>query len=172
MRLATWDGDAHGSNCSRSAAAPATCGVAIEVPLSVFVAVSEVNHAEVMPTPGAYRSRQLPKFENEAWASEASEAPTVRAAGRRPGDCVQASSAPLPAATAKVTPAAMALCTAWSRVAEAAPPRLRFATAGERWLAATQSIPDSADETDPAPVQSRTRTDQSRTPFATPWVEP
>src|SRR5688572_21857623 len=34
-----------------SAAPPATCGDAIEVPLMVLVAVSELNHAEVMLVP-------------------------------------------------------------------------------------------------------------------------
>jgi len=36
------------------------CGVAIEVPLIVFVAVLLVCHAEVMLTPGANQSTQLP----------------------------------------------------------------------------------------------------------------
>jgi hypothetical protein len=36
------------------------CGVAIEVPLIVAVALVLVFHAEVMLTPGANQSRQLP----------------------------------------------------------------------------------------------------------------
>src|SRR6266511_1181226 len=48
------------------AAAPATCGVAIEVPLMVLVAVSLVIQDEVMLTPGAKMSTQVPKLENEA----------------------------------------------------------------------------------------------------------
>ena len=52
-----------------SAAAPATCGVAIEVPLIVLVAVSLVFQAEVMLEPGAKRSTQVPKLENDARAS-------------------------------------------------------------------------------------------------------
>src|SRR5882724_6399486 len=43
-----------------SAAAPTTCGVAIEVPLIVFVAVSLVFHDDVMFTPGAKMSVQVP----------------------------------------------------------------------------------------------------------------
>ena len=39
---------------------PATCGEAIDVPLSVKVAVSESTYADVMSTPGANTSTQLP----------------------------------------------------------------------------------------------------------------
>lgn len=46
-----------------SAATPATCGEAMEVPEIVFVAVLDVCQAEVMDEPGAKMSRQLPKFE-------------------------------------------------------------------------------------------------------------
>jgi len=38
--------------CRYSAATPAACGVAIEVPLIVFVAFALVYHEDVMPTPG------------------------------------------------------------------------------------------------------------------------
>ena len=40
--------------------APVTCGVAIEVPLMVFVAVSLVFQDEVMLLPGAKMSRHVP----------------------------------------------------------------------------------------------------------------
>ncbi len=43
-----------------SAATPATCGVAIDVPLIVLVAVVPVCQALVIPTPGAKRSTQEP----------------------------------------------------------------------------------------------------------------
>lgn len=46
-----------------NAAAPATCGVAIEVPEMVVVAVEEVYHAEVMEEPGARISTTEPKLE-------------------------------------------------------------------------------------------------------------
>jgi hypothetical protein len=36
------------------------CGVAIDVPLIVFVAVSLVYQADVIDTPGANQSTQLP----------------------------------------------------------------------------------------------------------------
>ena len=48
------------SPCRYSAATPVTCGVAIDVPLIVLVAVLLVYQAQVMPTPGANRSTQVP----------------------------------------------------------------------------------------------------------------
>ena len=62
LRIAeeTLAGDADVAPCRCSAAVPATCGVAIEVPLIVFVALSELLHDEVMLEPGANRSTQLP----------------------------------------------------------------------------------------------------------------
>src|SRR5690348_7590652 len=54
--LCTVAGLAVGWLARYSAAAPATCGVAIEVPLIVLVAVSLVAHDDVMPTPGAKMS--------------------------------------------------------------------------------------------------------------------
>src|SRR5262245_45497287 len=93
-------GDAVGLSPRNSAAAPATCGVAIEVPLIVFVAVSLVIQAEVMLTPGAKMSRQVPKFENEARWSLISVAPTVMAAATRAGEELHAFALLLPAAIA------------------------------------------------------------------------
>lgn len=46
-----------------NAAAPATCGVAIEVPEIVLVAVEEVYQVEVMEEPGARISTIEPKLE-------------------------------------------------------------------------------------------------------------
>ena len=53
-------GDAPGFDWRYCAATPAVCGVAIDVPLIVLVAVLLVYHAEVMLTPGANQSTQLP----------------------------------------------------------------------------------------------------------------
>ncbi len=58
--LATADGEALGFAERYSAAAPAVCGVAIDVPLIVFVAVVDEYQSEVMLTPGAKRSTQVP----------------------------------------------------------------------------------------------------------------
>ncbi len=49
--------------CSTSAAASATLGAAIEVPLMVWVAVLLLFQAEAMLEPGANRSTQTPKLE-------------------------------------------------------------------------------------------------------------
>ena len=59
----TCSGVACGFVWRRSAAAPATCGDAIDVPFFVADATSEVMPAETMPVPGANRSLHGPKFE-------------------------------------------------------------------------------------------------------------
>jgi hypothetical protein len=56
----TADGVALGFSCRYWAATPAVCGVAIDVPLIVFVAVSLVYQADVIDTPGANQSTQAP----------------------------------------------------------------------------------------------------------------
>ena len=56
----TWPGVAVPSRERTRAAAPATCGEAIEVPEIVFTAELEVLQADVIPEPGAKMSRQLP----------------------------------------------------------------------------------------------------------------
>jgi hypothetical protein len=84
--VATVDGLALGLPWRISAATPATCGEAIDVPLIVFVAVLLVDHADVIELPGANTSRQLPKFEYDARASLLVVAPTVSAALTRAGE--------------------------------------------------------------------------------------
>ena len=59
-RSRTAAGDRVVVSSSASAAAPATCGVAIDVPLMVFVAVLLVYQADVMFEPGAKMSRHVP----------------------------------------------------------------------------------------------------------------
>src|SRR5438046_1951960 len=85
---------------STRAEAPVTCGVAIEVPLIVFVAVSLVSHDDVMFTPGAKMSTHVPKLEKEARLSLMSVAPTVMAPGTRAGEKLHALALLLPAAMA------------------------------------------------------------------------
>src|SRR6266545_1688978 len=133
------------------AAAPATCGVAIEVPLMVLVAVSLVIQDEVMLTPGAKMSTQVPKLENEARLSLMSVAPTVIAAGTRAGLKLQALALLLPAAMAYVTPELIELATALSNVV---------------------SMPAATCAVVPLPLQFRTRTATSCTPLATPYCDP
>src|SRR5262249_1940323 len=158
---------------STSAAAPTTCGVAIDVPLIVLVAVSLVFHAEVIPTPGAKMSRQVPKLENDAFWSLLWVAPTVIAAGTRAGEVLQASCglpkmSPLPAAIPYVTPEAMEFETALSSVASAPPPRLMFATAGLTACWVTQSTPAVTPPARPLPVPSRHLTAHTPAAFAAP----
>ena len=93
-------GDAVGFVSRKSAATPATCGVAIEVPEIVLVAVSLEFQDDVMLLPGAKMSTHVPKLENEARASVMVVAPTVIAFATRAGDCVQASVLLFPAAIA------------------------------------------------------------------------
>jgi len=65
--------------------------VAIDVPLSMAVAVSLVYHADSIWTPGAKMSTQLPKFANDARLSRMFVALTVIALVTRAGEIVQAS---------------------------------------------------------------------------------
>ena len=53
MPFHTAAGESVGCVASHRAAAPATCGVAIDVPEMLFVAVSLVFHADTMFEPGA-----------------------------------------------------------------------------------------------------------------------
>src|SRR4029453_6618536 len=61
--VATAAGVAFGFVSRNNAAAPVTCGVAIEVPLNTAVCVSEPLNADGMSTPGANRSRHGPTLE-------------------------------------------------------------------------------------------------------------
>lgn len=84
--LVTVATSAAGYDDRTSAATPATCGAAIEVPEMVLIAVFDDRHADVIDTPGAKISRHVPKFENDARASVDEVAPTVIAATAREGD--------------------------------------------------------------------------------------
>ena len=59
----TWAGVSSGAPWRISAAAPATCGLAIEVPLLTSEPQSDRFDAEVTLVPGANRSLHGPKFE-------------------------------------------------------------------------------------------------------------
>src|SRR6266542_3314128 len=137
-----------------------------------LVAVSLVIQDEVMLTPGAKMSTQVPKLENEARLSLMSVAPTVIAAGTRAGLKLQALALLLPAAMAYVTPELIELATALSNVVSMPPPRLMLATAGVTLLAVTQSMPAATCAVVPLPLQFRTRTATSCTPLATPYCDP
>ena len=100
MAAVTVAGDAVGFVSRNKAATPVTCGVAIEVPEIVLVAVSLVFHDDVMLLPGAKMSTQVPKFENEERASVIVVEPTVIALATRAGDVLHASRLSFPAAIA------------------------------------------------------------------------
>src|SRR5262245_57066743 len=151
---------------------PATCGVAMEVPLIVLLSASPVFQDEVMLWPGAKMSTHPPKLENEARASVLVVAPTVMASAARAGEVLHASLLSLPAAIAYTTPAATERRTASSSARSAPPPRLMLATAGFVWLAVTQSMPATTPAVEPEPEQLNTRTAYSITFLATPKVLP
>ena len=90
IAVVTVAGDALGFVSRNNAATPATCGVAIEVPEMVLVAVSLVFHDEVILLPGAKMSRHVPKFENEERASLVVVDPTVIALATRAGEVLHA----------------------------------------------------------------------------------
>jgi len=87
-----------GLRSRQSAATPAACGDAIDVPLKVVE--PPPLRAEVMSRPGPKRSTQVPVFEKEARASLRSLAPVPIACLTRAGDEPQASLLSFPAATA------------------------------------------------------------------------
>src|SRR4030095_3009972 len=91
IAAATVAGEAVGFVSRNNAAMPVACGVASDVPEIVLFAVSLVFHDEVMLLPGAKRSRQVPKFENDERASVVVVDPTVIALATRAGDVLQAS---------------------------------------------------------------------------------
>ena len=118
MALRTAAGVADGCAESSSAAAPATCGAAMEVPEMVLVAVGDVYQAEVMPEPGAKTSRHEPQLEKYERLSDDVVDPTVMAVGSDAGEYEHALSLELPAATAKVMPSATPAATAALSAAE------------------------------------------------------
>src|SRR5262245_3251304 len=136
------------------------------------VAVSLVNHEDVMLTPGPNTSTQVPKLENDARRSLMSVAPSVIASGTRAGEKLHAFRLLLPAAIAYVTPDAIELATAVSSAAWMPPPRLMFATAGLMPLPVTQSTPATTCAVVPLPAQLSTRTATSAAPLATPNALP
>ena len=170
IALVTVVGVADGFDCRYNAAIPATCGDAIDVPDHVAVVVGLPIIDDVMLTPGAKMSRQVPQLENDARASVEDDAPTVMAEGALDGDELHASALLLPAATTMVMPSATARSTAALSDELNPPPKLMLATAGTPavWCDTAQSMPATTPLIEPEPVQSRTRTGMSDASFATP----
>ena len=128
--LVTSAGVAVGLDDKYSAATPATCGDAIDVPDNDATRVVLPMNAEVMLWPGAKMSTQVPQLENDARESTDVDAATVIASGALAGDRKQAFVFSLPAATTYVMPSATARATAAFTALLAPPPRLMLATAG------------------------------------------
>src|SRR5690606_21200931 len=107
-----------GRACLSTAAAPATCGAAIDVPLqatygSPVHSFVPAARAATISTPGAVTSgltawspARGPRLENQGTSSPSSTAPTVRAAAAAPGGVTVLGPLPpsLPAATTKSVP--------------------------------------------------------------------
>src|SRR6478752_5389703 len=154
-----------GCSWARIAAAPETCGVAIEVPLRVrYIPVSpsvmSCDRAAVMSTPGAEMSGLSaplfvsgPVLEKEASASCLSTAPTVSADAAAPGAEIDSGPA-LPEAITKRVPycseRVSTACDIGSLPSEGATsPRLMLTTRAPD--SAAHSIPASTHESCPEP---------------------
>src|SRR6185369_15633809 len=168
----TCAGVAAGSAASTSAAAPATCGAAIDVPLPTAIEMSDARPADMMDTPGANRSTQPPWLENGARASALSLAATVNASGALAGEAPHASALSLPAATAYVRPDAIDACTAPFSSSDAGPPMLMLTTAGRAACVVTQSTAAMTSVYSPQPSQPNARSATTWTALATPVPAP
>ena len=84
MRLVMVATEALGSFCNSKAATPATCGLAMEVPLMVLE--PPLNQVDVMLEPGPKMSTQEPKLEKPERASLMVVEPTVMALAARAGE--------------------------------------------------------------------------------------
>ncbi|MGY3680215.1 hypothetical protein ACVWXU_003838 [Streptomyces sp. TE33382] len=177
-----------GCCCLRSAAAPATCGVAIDVPEMLrypggfwptsWSMAEPGAAAAVMSTPGAVTSGLMapspmrgPRLEKSASTSLSSTAPTVSAASALPGEpTVPAPSPSLPAAMANRTPlSADSLSTAASSGSISGvslPPRLRLTMSAP--CATAHSMPARMPESSPKPSSSSTLPSSSLASGATP----
>ena len=111
-----------------AATAPATCGVAIDVPLDERV--PPASHVEVIDCPGANMSTHVPVLEKLARESADVDAPTVIAVSSPAGEKLHASRPLLPAATTTTISFSIASRTAASSVELLLPPRLKLRTAG------------------------------------------
>src|SRR4051794_20164731 len=180
--------DAVGAGCFMTAQAPATCGVAIEVPLKT--AKPPPGTDELIEDPGAHRSSSVPEFENEDTVSVFVVEPTVIAVEMQPGVETPVEAPSLPAAIAVAMPADRRLSIAAFRLSASQavfvgvpPPRLMFTEAIESVVrrsktrfrpASWSEVKDSAQGSSPelaqlAPVNlEKTLIEISRPSRATP----
>ena len=162
--------------CRSCTTAPATAGVAIDVPEYVAIARLDSAVAEITSEPGARMSTHDPLLEYNARASEDVVAPTVIASGALDGEDEHAFDRSFPAATTTTMPAACAAAIAafWAELYP--PPSEREATAVEAPRATVSlTAHSSAAITSlvyPVPEQSRALTATIVAPLATPYVAP
>mmetsp|Transcript_25216 Transcript_25216/g.27952 ORF Transcript_25216/g.27952 Transcript_25216/m.27952 type:complete len:280 (-) Transcript_25216:278-1117(-) len=128
-----------------SAARPATCGQAMEVPEMVLVAVGLPIQLESTLVPGAKMFMQVPKLEKPERASRLSVEPTVKDPSAAAGEKVHADRRLLPAAATSRTPAAAAALTASSVPSFWPPPKdmdaiLRVPASLATWLIPAMAI--------------------------------
>src|SRR6266704_3687116 len=140
----------------------------MDVPLSVIVRPR--SHVDLMDTPGAYASTQVPQFENDAFASVLSDAATVNTPLAPAGEELHASALSVPAATARKTPEFQRFVTALLSAVELDTPSDMWAAAGLWWLYVTQSTPAITSQVKPTPAPLSPRTPGSETTLATPYV--
>mmetsp|Transcript_5690 Transcript_5690/g.11853 ORF Transcript_5690/g.11853 Transcript_5690/m.11853 type:complete len:233 (+) Transcript_5690:545-1243(+) len=161
---------------SNSAAAPATCGEAIDVPSYTSVAPFPVSTADVIPSPGAKMSTHVPQLLKSARRSFSVLAPTVIASAADAGEVLQAFWFSFPAATTTMIPASTAALTTLFSFCEKPPPRDMLITdlvPRDLWRVTTQLIAAMTVALDvPSPSSPKTRTSYRLAPGATPIVLP
>ena len=151
------------------------------------------SQVDMMQTPGAAMSIAGPKLEKSASVSSSSSmqegdtrppgfpSPSAMADGddvgayRRPGlrcgDRIVSGRCDVPTSRHRVGDRLIEhIYNYEDKTASITNPRLRLATSMDAALAVTSSIPNNRSDTKPSPLASRTRTDHSQAPGATPVI--
>jgi hypothetical protein len=178
-------GDQAGCAAARRAAAPTTCGAAIDVPSIVWYMPSPhgscCDLAAVTSTPGAARSGlsawspvRGPMLENHALWSTPSTAATVSASSAAPGALTVNSEPLFPAAITNRAPSSRvssstACDSGSSPSVKSGSPRLMLTTSAR---AAAHSMPSMIQEDCPKPSSPSTFPTTSSAPGATPLLSP
>jgi hypothetical protein len=139
--------EAEGVFCLRSAHAPATCGVAMEVPLNT--ANPPPGTEEFMLEPGARRDKKEAELENEDRVSDFVVEPTLTALDIQPGAFMESVKPLLPEAITVAIPAVLRLSIiafreSVSQLLKKRPPPMLMFTEEKLWVdlrAYTRSSP-------------------------------
>jgi len=124
-----------------TAAAPETCGQAMDVPLIVLACALDAAPADVTSVPGAIMFTHLPKLLKPDRLFLGVVEPTLMAAGALPGVKPQPSALELPDAVTTTMPDRVAALIALvAGPPEPRPPKLMLITAGLRPLRVTQPM--------------------------------